>query len=588
MTSSGSLDTWANSSSSPLSFSNSFMTTSFSDLLTSGDAPTTATAAAGRGSLADRIALRTGSGVPKFKSIPPPSLPLSPPAVSPSSYFAIPAGLSPAELLDSPVLLSSSHVCLSNITCSVRLLFRSILPSPTTGSFPFQAFNWKSFNHHQEGIKQEEKNYSDFSFQTQTRPTTTTFQSQNSRIPTEEQPWSFQEPTKQDGLKTAVKSEASSMQSFSPEITTIQTSGGFQSDYNNYNQSSQSMREQRRSEDGYNWRKYGQKQVKGSENPRSYYKCTFPNCATKKKVERAIDGQITEIVYKGSHNHPKPQSTRRSSSSSASSQVVQPPNPPNNEIPDQSYASNGTGQMDSAATPENSSISVGDDDFDRSSQKSKSGGDEYDDEEPGAKRWRRESESEGISAPGSRTVKEPRVVVQTTSDIDILDDGYRWRKYGQKVVKGNPNPRSYYKCTNPGCPVRKHVERASHDLRSVITTYEGKHIHDVPAARGSGSHALIRPLPSNTTNNTTMTMRPPVMSQPPSNPMVNPMRGYRSSSSSEGQAPFTLEMLQSPGSFGLYGNSMGSYMNEPQHSDNVFSRAKEEPRDDMFLESLLC
>ena len=29
----------------------------------------------------------------------------------------------------------------------------------------------------------------------------------------------------------------------------------------------------------------------------------------------SLDGQITEIVYKGSHNHPKPQSTRRSSSS---------------------------------------------------------------------------------------------------------------------------------------------------------------------------------------------------------------------------------------------------------------------------------
>lgn len=52
-----------------------------------------------------------------------------------------------------------------------------------------------------------------------------------------------------------------------------------------------------------------------------------------------------------------------------------------------------------------------------------------------------ENESDGVSAPGSRTVREPRVVVQTTSDIDILDDGYRWRKYGQKVVKGNPNPR---------------------------------------------------------------------------------------------------------------------------------------------------
>lgn len=54
---------------------------------------------------------------------------------------------------------------------------------------------------------------------------------------------------------------------------------------------------------------------------------------------------------------------------------------------------------------------------------------------------RKEYENEGVSALGSRTVREPRVVVQTTSDIDILDDGYRWRKYGQKVVKGNPNPR---------------------------------------------------------------------------------------------------------------------------------------------------
>lgn len=52
-----------------------------------------------------------------------------------------------------------------------------------------------------------------------------------------------------------------------------------------------------------------------------------------------------------------------------------------------------------------------------------------------------DGETEGLSAPGNRTIREPRVVVQTQSDIDILDDGYRWRKYGQKVVKGNPNPR---------------------------------------------------------------------------------------------------------------------------------------------------
>ena len=52
--------------------------------------------------------------------------------------------------------------------------------------------------------------------------------------------------------------------------------------------------------------------------------------------------------------------------------------------------------------------------------------------------------------------------------------------------------RSYYKCTNVGCPVRKHVERASNDYKAVITTYEGKHNHDVPAARNSGHEAAMQ------------------------------------------------------------------------------------------------
>ncbi|XP_040991934.1 WRKY transcription factor WRKY24-like isoform X1 [Juglans microcarpa x Juglans regia] len=598
--SSGSLETSANSRPTSFTFSTThpFMTTSFSDLLASaydGEHQNTTTIGIEnkhRG-LSDRVAQRTGSGVPKFKSIPPPSLPISPPAVSPSSYFAIPDGLSPAELLDSPVLLNT----------------RNILPSPTTGTFPAQTFAWKSNSGNRQNVKQEDKNY-DFSFQTQQRPpltlSTTNFQSSSATIQTnfqaQQEAWSFHEPTKQDDFSSAkmVKPELSSMQSYSPEIATIQTNtqsngngnGGFQSDGGNYHgQQAQSV--SRRSDDGYNWRKYGQKQVKGSENPRSYYKCTHPNCPTKKKVERSIDGHITEIVYKGSHNHAKPQSTRRSSSSSSASYVIQASNSALTDIPDQSFATHGNGHTDSVATPENSSISMGDEDFDQSSQKSKSGGDEFDEDEPNSKRWKKEGENEGLSAPGSRTVREPRVVVQTTSDIDILDDGYRWRKYGQKVVKGNPNPRSYYKCTHTGCPVRKHVERASHDLRAVITTYEGKHNHDVPAARGSGSHSVSRPLPSNNNSNiaATTAIRPSaITNHHTNNNYVNNHLHNLRVPTSEGQSPFTLEMFQSPGSFGFSGfeNSIGSYMNQPQDTDNVYSRAKEEPRDDMFLESLLA
>ncbi|GFY99355.1 WRKY DNA-binding protein 33 [Actinidia rufa] len=302
-------------------------------------------------------------------------------SLSPSSYFAVPSGLSLADLLDSPVLSSSK-----------------ILPSAVAGAFPIQDIT-----------KQEQKNYSDFSFQTQTRPP-------------------------------------------------ISTHMSFQSQ-----------------------------------------------------------------VLTGNHNHPKPQSVRKSSA---------------NQIPDESFFSHGSGPLDSAATRENSSVTAGDDDFDE--------------DEPDSKRWQVEGESEGISSSSSLSGggREPRVVVQTRSDIDILDDGYRWRKYGQKVVKGNPNPRSYYKCTSQGCPVRKHVERASHDLREVITTYEGKHNHEVPGPRGGGSHSAARRLPiAAATTAASTAIRPLAMS---------------------------------------HSSTTTNYsMTNAQYVGNVFSTANEETRDDMFSELLL-
>ncbi|XP_055824823.1 WRKY transcription factor 71-like [Solanum dulcamara] len=95
---------------------------------------------------------------------------------------------------------------------------------------------------------------------------------------------------------------------------------------------------------------------------------------------------------------------------------------------------------------------------------------------------------------GEKKQKEPRFAFMTKSEIDNLDDGYRWRKYGQKAVKNSPFPRSYYRCTSQKCSVKKRVERSYEDPSIVITTYEGQHNHHCPATlRGNAAAALLSP-----------------------------------------------------------------------------------------------
>lgn len=253
----------------------------------------------------------------------------------------------------------------------------------------------------------------------------------------------------------------------------------------------------RPTDDGYNWRKYGQKQVKGSEFPRSYYKCTHPNCPVKKKVERSLEGQVTEIIYKGEHNHKRPQLNKRAKdvgNSNGYSSIHGNPELSSqvqsgylNKLNEQTSVSS-TAKKDQELSHVTHEQLSGTSDGEGGSE-IETGVNRKDEDEPDAKRRNTEVR---ISEPASshRTLTESRIIVQTTSEVDLLDDGYRWRKYGQKIVKGNPYPRSYYKCTTPGCNVRKHVERASTDPKAVITTYEGKHNHDVPVGKIS-SHCSV-------------------------------------------------------------------------------------------------
>lgn len=55
----------------------------------------------------------------------------------------------------------------------------------------------------------------------------------------------------------------------------------------------------------------------------------------------------------------------------------------------------------------------------------------------------------GNSGSHFKPGKKPKFVVHAAGDVGISGDGYRWRKYGQKMVKGNPHPRCMPILTSP-------------------------------------------------------------------------------------------------------------------------------------------
>ncbi|KAJ4771560.1 WRKY transcription factor [Rhynchospora pubera] len=99
------------------------------------------------------------------------------------------------------------------------------------------------------------------------------------------------------------------------------------------------------------------------------------------------------------------------------------------------------------------------------------------------------SGSGGVSKiAGMDKPRTERIAFRMKSVVEIIDDGFKWRKYGKKSVKNSPNPRNYYKCSTEGCSVKKRVEREKDDPSYVITTYEGIHNHVSPSMVYYTSH----------------------------------------------------------------------------------------------------
>ncbi|KAI3470971.1 hypothetical protein Pfo_027634 [Paulownia fortunei] len=78
---------------------------------------------------------------------------------------------------------------------------------------------------------------------------------------------------------------------------------------------------------------------------------------------------------------------------------------------------------------------------------------------------------------GDKIVK--RVAAPQMGNPDVPpDDGYTWRKYGQKEILGTKYPRSYYRCTHQkfyDCPAKKQVQRLDLDPSTFEVTYRGSH-----------------------------------------------------------------------------------------------------------------
>ncbi|KAJ9539813.1 hypothetical protein OSB04_026319 [Centaurea solstitialis] len=89
-----------------------------------------------------------------------------------------------------------------------------------------------------------------------------------------------------------------------------------------------------------------------------------------------------------------------------------------------------------------------------------------------------------------RRSMDPRTKVS-----DTIDDGYTWRKYGQKDILGSKFPRCYYRCTykiDHGCKALKQVQKIEDEESNMFhITYFGDHTCPSPTSQTFSHPELV-------------------------------------------------------------------------------------------------
>ncbi|KAI4380080.1 hypothetical protein MLD38_006308 [Melastoma candidum] len=248
--------------------------------------------------------------------------------------------------------------------------------------------------------------------------------------------------------------------------------------------------------DGYRWRKYGQKQIKSPPSSRSYYRCTNTQCAAKKIECSDGLGHILESIYRSQHNHASPKKINGLSGSTVQESVG-----PAQKRYLIDCSSRGLGCLDPSISSRKvvhqlpsiptrrKYISDNEEDVAMSAgkQQQASGGEP----KQRVKRIKLLPECSPLQSG-----KDVEGVVDAADHVEASNDGYRWKKYGKKMMKGNQHLRNYYRCSSAGCQARKQIETTSDDTDTVIITYKGKHDHEKPVNRKRHGWSRVHSLSS--------------------------------------------------------------------------------------------